>query len=147
MSIAPHNQDAKRPSDLRRWPLAIITDLFYGSAVLTRWGGPLIKQLLGANTSYYDFDNGEGDEVANDGDAASPGPNGSTQPITQTDAMESRAERHASRTAQTTQMQRALQGVLFMWDQSAPTLREIPPSTHQADHSRAKVEGWLQQTQ
>ena len=35
---APHNSDARQPQDINQWPLPIIVDLSYASAVLQEWG-------------------------------------------------------------------------------------------------------------
>ena len=60
---APHNSDARQPQDINQWPLPIIVDLSYASAVLQEWGHEtLIGRMWQKSKDAYYGGGTEGDD-------------------------------------------------------------------------------------
>ena len=41
-----NNQDARPPADQTKWPLSILTDVFYGCAMVKKWGSHDCRECL-----------------------------------------------------------------------------------------------------
>jgi isocitrate/isopropylmalate dehydrogenase len=61
---APHNSDARQPQDINQWPLAIIADLSYASAVLRAWSQTPFVEYVRENSKDSYYREGDGDEDA-----------------------------------------------------------------------------------
>lgn len=157
----PHNSDARQPEDIDQWPLSIIVDLSYASAILREWGQEAFIEYAQANSkdSYYrgGMEEEEDDEDASGGQTAQV----SRQPTGQTvrESQKARDERHdrRSRNKQAVdpvdlRTREDMMDVVFsLWTRAAreatsegtPPQREGPHVRDVADNGDG-VRAWLQ---
>ena len=137
-SQSPHNQDARLPADMSRFPPPTIVDMFYGCAAVLRWGIPQASSAIqfSVGSLYYD-ETGEGDNEV----APSPTPVESPQ----SKRAKFWAGRHCDQTEpRLNTIDEAMDLVMFLWSRSGHKHQEKPLTTQEEDVRRDRVHAWLQ---
>lgn len=131
MLIYPHNQDARQPADTSWFPPAVVVDMFYGYAAVSRWGNQECTDAIRSSVGqlYYEHGNEDGGRLSRDkGVQVGEGAN--------------RAARKSRR--KPNPFHETMDLVAFLWSRSRPGDPERPSSTQEEDRSREKVAAWLQ---
>jgi hypothetical protein len=159
-TFAPHNSDAREPQDARKWPPAIILDLFYAAAVLQTWGTQTFVKYAREKAGDAYYDNAEGDDSALDectsGSATSNEPEDPNTHRTRIQVTE-RSARYARRSGlrtetvdhagqpKATRFSELMDGVMALWMQSTRKGQGNPQDT--CTSKQDDIQTWLESTE
>lgn len=142
---APHNQDARFPADMSKFPHPIIVDMYYGCAALLRWGTPQAIEAIQSSVGslYY------GEELR---DSSGEDKNGEEDTLTPTAPDTARSTQARLWAIQHDQphtgirtVDEAMDLIMLLWSRSAPAHQEeLPAIQKEEDLGRERVNAWRQ---
>jgi hypothetical protein len=150
--LAPNNQDARPPVDQTDWPPSILTDFFYGCAVVQKWGSRRCRTILQELTKdeYYEQEASQKEQV--------PSKNQKVRERNERAERRALAEQRECRSEQQEQPMRLedIMDLLLFFrtghnvrSQAPPDPEVLPPRIRDEDldASREKVEEWVRKQQ
>lgn len=147
-TLVPHNQDARLPINMDKFPPPVIVDMFYGCAAVLKWRTDHVSNAIKSRSLYYDDTdsggNSSGQNIKNDVKLG-----GSKENKQQVNERAARAKARGDRYySEASPLADAMDFVANLWLIHAPEHRErSSPEQAQAQEqegSRNKVSNWLQ---
>lgn len=140
--LAPHNQDARQPIDIDRFPPPVIIDMFYGCAAVLKWRSIQCSDGMWPTSSHCDnLESPHKDGGVSDSDEYT---------ANKAAAKAARAAARKERKAEAARpLAEAMDFLASLWLRHAPVRRQQSPSKteqdrkQEQDRSRDKVSTWL----